>query len=231
MKSQFAVATYTLIRTEAEGKIVTKTIEELSKLNIPVIIVDGGSPEKDITALKQLPNIFLYEGIKEWGKQIIISNKEAAKKADYVFFLQSDKLEFVKNYAGSMLETYEKLQTKGICIASRSREAQMKYPQYQRIQEEFMNFFIGDYIGIKQDYFSGVRIYPSSLVKYLQHIKGDIAIGVESYLYALAKRLKLPFSFITYPIMSPPDTDNEEIAKQYRLKITQWEIEGFLQGM
>ena len=210
MKSDIAVTTTSWIRTESESKVVLPAIKELSKLGLPVIIVDAGSSLGYQKQIKKMDNIIFSENRNGLASQIIQSHQEAVKHADYLFYLQSDKLEFVKNTVPKMIARYRNFANKGIFIPARTKESIDTYPNYQKVQEEFLNFMMSDYIGIKQDYYAGPKIYPASLVKYLKFIKGDIGWGVEAYFYVIVKKLGLSFEFTDFYMKAPVDIDDEE---------------------
>jgi hypothetical protein len=230
MKAPIAITTVSWIRTRQEGKVVLATIRYLNKLNVPIICVDGNSSFEDKKAIRQFSNIIFFEDYGGLTNQLILSHKEAAKRADYLFYLHTDKLDLAKNAAQKMIDYYNNLNNKGILVPTRAKKSLNTYPSYQRHQEEFLNFFMSEYIGIKKDYYTGPKIYPSTLVKYLDQLEKDIGWGFEAYFYVIAKRLGLPFDFFPVTMTSPRDIGDEETIKLYRLKITQWQIEGFLEG-
>ena len=228
---KLAITTLSLIRTSKERKVVLSTIAELNKLQIPIIVVDGGSSEQDKKEISFFPNVKLFETDKGLTYQLILSHKEAVKQADFLFYLHSDKLSFVKNNCQRMIDFYDQLGNKGMLIPVRSEKSLSTYPFYQRKVEEFLNFFISDYIGTASDYYMGPKIYPASLVTYLDQLEDDIGWGIEAYFYVIAKRLGLPYNFIDCEMVAPEDIESEERTKLYRLQITKWQIEGFTQGL
>jgi hypothetical protein len=130
-----------------------------------------------------------------------------------------------------MVEAYRALPKKGVLVPVRSPASLDSYPPYQREQEEFINSFISDYIGVRSDYYCGPKIYPSTLVSYLDRMRGEIGWGIEAFFYILAKRLGLPFDFLPVEIKAPVDIDDVETTNRYRLRITAWQIEGYLQAL
>jgi hypothetical protein len=230
MSSDIAISTVSWIRTSAEREIVLKTIQALSALSVPVIIVDAGSAPDDQQAIRKIPNVIFYEEKGGLTKQLYKSQISAAKYGESIFYLQTDKLNFVADYALPMITKYRQLKSRGILIPTRTPASIKTYPMYQQTQEAFLNFFMSQFVGIAEDYYAGPKIYPAALVKYLGELKEEIGWGIEAYYYALAKRLNLPFDFLSCFIQSPTDVDDPENTKIYRLKITQWQIQGLIQG-
>ena len=161
--------------------------------------------------------------------QLKISQGEAAKVADTIFYLHTDKLTFVRENAKRLIELQLK-NPKRMLIPVRDNESLNSYPPYQREAEQFLNFFVSDFIGQKNDYYAGPKLYPSSLVSYLDQLKEEINWGIEAYYYAIAKRLEMPFYFETVVSPSPQDIDDVDKTKDYRLKIVEWQIKGLLLG-
>lgn len=231
MKSDIAITTVSWIRTNDEASVVLQTIQLLNKLNIPIIIVDAGSSLENIKYIRKNSNVILLESKKGLTEQLILSHKEAQKYGNYLFYLHTDKLDFARDTAKKMIDRYRNTINKGMLIPTRTKESMDTYPSYQKTQEAFLNFFMSDYIGILNDYFAGPKIYPASLVKYLDYVPKDGGWGIESYFYVLAKRLGMIFDFLPFYMKAPKDVDNEEKTKQYRLQITAWQIECYLKAL
>lgn len=230
MKKDIAIVTLSWIRTDEESKTVLETISNLSKIGIPLVIVDAGSPAKYQNSIREMSNVHFFESKLGLAEQLLISHKEGAELADYLFYLHTDKLDFSKNTVKEMIEKYMAFDKKGMFIPTRTKESIETYPLYQKTIEAFLNFFVSDYIGIENDYYAGPKIYPASLVKYLDQLEGQIGWGIEAYFYGIAKRLGMSFAFYPCYFQAPVDVENEEKTKMYRLKITEWQIKGLLQS-
>lgn len=231
MKDDIAITTVSWIRTEAEAGIVLPALTALSRLGVPVVVVDAGSPPQHQKTIRSLPHVIFSEKKDGLTSQIIASQQTAARYADFLLYLQSDKLDFALHNAPKMIEIYRALPKKGVLVPVRSQASLNTYPSYQREQEQFINDFMSDYIGIRTDYYAGPKIYPASLVQYLDRMQGDIGWGIEAFLYVIAKRTSLPFDFIPVQIKAPQDIDDTETTNRYRLRITAWQIEGYLQAL
>lgn len=230
MKNDIAIATLSWIRTPDESKVVLETIEYLSKLDVPLVIVDAGSPKEDGEKIKDMKNVIFFEDKNDLTSQLILSHKEAANLADSIFYLHTDKLDFARSTASKMIETYRKLDKKGMLVPVRTKKSIATYLPYQRTAEEYLNYFVGDYVGIPGDYYAGPKIYPRSLVQYLDQMNEKIGWGIEAYFYVIAKRLGLSFDFLPFFMRAPIDVDDEEKTKIYRLQIVEWQINGFIQA-
>lgn len=230
MKTAVAVSTISWIRTPEESDTVISSMKSLSRLRVPVVVVDAGSPYKEQQIIKSLPHILFFENTNGLTSQLLQSHEEAAKRADHLFYLQSDKPDFTQKYASKLLEKYLSLPERSLLIPARTRECLDTYPAYQRETENFLNFFLSDFIGSDQDYFAGPKLFPSYLTKYLTSFKLDVGWGIESFIYALAKRLNLAFNYFPVYFRAPKDPPEEKNIKEYRLKIVAWQIEALLYG-
>lgn len=229
IKQSLAISTVSLIRNKEEGKVVLETIKILSSLNIQVVIVDGGSPGKAKDKIKSLPNIIFLER-RGLTNQLKTSFKRGAEVARSLFYLHTDKLDFVEKYAQKLIDFHSTLKPETMLIPTRSTSTFKTYPAFQRKIEMYLNFILSDYLDKKADYYFGPKIFSSKLVPYLDKLQGDIGWGIEAYFYALNKRLRLPMKFYECEAATPKDIGSQEEIKRYRLKILQWQIEGFLQG-
>lgn len=231
MKSDVGIITVSWIRNDEERAVVLETIESLSRLHIPIVVVDKGSAPDALQLIGRMQNVKLVSGVGNLTEQLKTAHREGAQIADNLFYLHSDKLDFAQNTVSKMVERYRMLPRKGIFIPSRMHATMQAYPKYQRINEEYLSFFMTDYIGIEEDYYAGPKIYPATLVKYLDSLQEDIGWGIEAYFYVLAKRLNMPFDFMSFDMSPPKDVDDEKTTKLYRLKITEWQIRGFMKAL
>jgi hypothetical protein len=231
VKSSVAIATVSWIRNDEERDVVLETFSNLSQLNLPIITVDSGSSEEDQKKIASIKNVLFFKSKEGITKRLVFSQQEAAKHADYIFYLQSDKKDFAKNDVPKMIDYYVKQQEKGLLIPSRTKESFATYPSYQQKHEEFLNWFIGDYVKIEEDYYAGPKIYPATVTKYLHEIKGEQWWGIEAFIYVLAKKLNLPFAFFEVFINSPKDIGNNEFIKNYRTEVTRGQLDAFLQAL
>jgi hypothetical protein len=198
MRSDIVISTVSWIRTPKESQVVLKTIELLTKLDVPIVIVDAGSPPQDLEKIHSFKNVTLFKSELGLTEQLLISHREAEKLGEYIFYLHTDKYDFARDAAPKVIEMYRSLAKKGVLIPTRTEESLSTYPVFQRKEEDYLNYFMSDYIGTEADYYAGPKIYPTSLVKYLDKLDGNIGWGIESYFYAIAKRLNLSFDFFLF---------------------------------
>ena len=228
-KSPIVITTISLIRTKEEEKVVIEAVKALSKLGVPIIISDGGSTNRQKEAIRKLPNITLYE-VKGHTNQLVNSFQKGAEIADALFYLHTDKLDFVQKHASNAIKYYLNCPKNTMLVIARDKPSLKAYPKYQQETEKFLNFMISDYIGIKADYYYGPKIIPSKLVSYLSQLNKDIKWGIEAFFYTIHYRLSLPLDFYKVDIKPPKEILDSFAFQKYRLNLIKWQIDGLIQG-
>lgn len=235
MKQPLAITMLSLIRSKNEEKIVFETVKTMSGFNVPIILVDGGSGEQQKKYLQSLPNVNFYEtsrGLQALSKRLRIAFSEGARIARALFYVHSDKVDFAKNYMKKMIDHYQTLPQHAMLVPSRTLKAFATYPLFQQHTEIFLNAMVSEFLGKKEDYYYGPKIFSSTLVPYFSRIKGEIGWGYEAFMYMINKRLGYQTEFYEVDtIRSPKDVGRMNDINVYRLRILQWQIEGLLQGM
>jgi len=226
-----AIAAPMLIRNKEEAHIVIETISAWSTLSYPIVVVDAGSRQEYIEKIRNLPSIEIYQTNRPFSTQIQLALYKASLLSDTVFFCQSDKLEFAKNTIVSMIDHYKTLPQKSVLIAARNKKSFSTYPLFQQQQETFLNETVAKFTQKSGDYLTGPKIFPSDVMKYLPHIKGEIGWGVEIFLTIIAHRLSLPIEFFEFFMSATSDIGGKEEIERYRIKVTQWELEGLIQAL
>lgn len=234
MKHPLAITALSLIRSKNEEKIVFETVKTMSRLNVPVILVDGGSGERQKKYLQSLPNVDLFEtsrGLRRLSERLRIAFSEGTKVAEALFYVQSDKVDFAKNYMKKMIDHYQTLPQHTMLVPSRTLKAFATYPLFQQNAELFLNAMVSEFLGKKEDYYYGPKIFSSAVVPFFSRIKGEIGWGYEAFMYMINKRLGYQTEFYEVDnIRSPEDVGDMDNINVYRLRILQWQIEGLLQG-
>ena len=235
MKHPLAITTLSLIRSTNEEKIVFETVKTMSGLNVPIILVDGGSGERQKKCLQSLPNVDFFEtsrGLRGLSERLRIAFSEGAKTAEALFYVHSDKVDFAKHYMKKMIDHYQTLPQHTMLVPSRTPKAFATYPLFQQNTELFLNAMVNEFLGKKEDYYYGPKLFSSALVPYFSKIKGEIGWGYEAFMYMINKRLGYQTEFYEVDnIRSPKDVGRMDDINVYRLRILQWQIEGLLQGM
>lgn len=183
MKPKIVIATIAWARNKKEEKIILKTLTELNKLGLPIVLTDESRSKfpllKKVSGLKNL-RVFRANGLDAKIKKSLL---EASRLNQFIFYTESDKLNFVRNHAKSFLNKFFK-SPRGFWLLARLPSNFNKLPNYQRMMEYFLGDSFGALAGIgRKDISYGPRIFPASLVKYLMAIKFKIGWGWQTYFF------------------------------------------------
>src|SRR5207302_3870 len=135
------IATSTLYRSldEIRTRLAIRTIQNASNCGIPIVIVDGGSPEEVLCELKAsgARNIFHEKGM---GKQRRLAFKEAGRLAGesgVIVWMEPEKTDLIRELQTIAQPVYDG--RADIVIARRSLKSLATYPPEQVISEQFGN--------------------------------------------------------------------------------------------
>ena len=229
-KPPLAIATISLIRDKDEASLVLKSLDHLNKLDVPVILVDGGSPSEYFKQMHNYKNIQIFDA-KGLTREIITSIEQASRIADTIFYLHTDKIDFIDKYVAKIIDHYKTLPKDTMLVAGRNQESFNTSSTDQQMAEVYQNYFIGDYFGIKGDYSYGAKIFSSKLVPHLKKIKTDQRFGIESFLYGINKRLGFGVELFEVDIVFPKDVGTVNEVKFHRMSAVKNHIEGLMFGM
>jgi len=229
--NNICIATISWARNDAEEGLLRASLQELAKLNLPVFITDGGSPESFTGFIKSLPNFHL---LKADAKGVYAQAKHSLQQAyqsgaEFILYTEPDKGAFFQNGLPAMLEEAPKAESAGIFMASRSAEGFATFPHFQQMTETTINKCCTEVIGKEYDYTYGPFLLNSRLVPYLDQVKEDIGWGWRPYLFSLAHRLGLQVAGTTQNFQCPPDQREDDSKERiYRMRQLEQNIRGIV---
>ncbi len=230
MKQPIVIATTSWARNKQEGETILKTLTELNKLGLPIVLTDERSKFSKLNRIRKLKNLKVFKG-NGLDSRIKRSFFEASRIGRFIFYLESDKIDFAKNHARVFVQEFLKSK-EGIMLAVRSKKSFHKYPKYQKAMEKFLWESYGSLFGSKTtDISYGPRIFPEYLVRYMEHIEGKIGFGWQSYLMTISLRLELPLKEIVFSIDPPPDIQKGQEVVLHRIWQAKDYLNGFIQGL
>jgi len=231
MKWRVVIATISLARNKKEEKIILNTLTELNKLGLPIILTDESASAFPIFyKIKGLKNIRAFKA-NGLDAKIKRSLSEASRIGQFIFYTESDKLDFVSKHAPNFIQKFLK-SPQGVWLSARSEKSFDRYPKYQKIVEKFLwqsSWALFD--GKTMDISYGPRIFPSSLVKYIKSIRGKIGFGWQAYLLTVGFRLGLPITEVVFDVNPPADIQKGRRAILYRMWQAEDHLKGFAQGL
>lgn len=230
-KSLISIATITLVRDEAEGRLMRESLQQLASLEIPVFITDGGSDSSFINFLKSIPQFHLSQAnVKGVWAQAKNSLLEAFNSgSEFIFYTEPDKFNFFRQHLATMLDAIETDEQTGIYMASRSDAAFATFPPFQQMTEKTINNCNAEVIGKNVDYTYGPFLLNSKLIPFLDLVQEDIGWGWRPYIFGIAKRLGYQVETFISDFYCPED-QREENAKEriHRMKQLQQNVTGIV---
>lgn len=232
MKPEISIATFSWARTADEKVIVLRALKKLASFGLPVTVVDQARSrfplEREAGKIK---NIRLFKLNKHGlDSQARKSFQEAAKLGDYIFYTESDKLDFIENHAERFLKEFYK-NPRGMLLPARSKASFLRYPIFQQEMERFLWKAISALLNIKMNDFSyGPRIFPAFLLPYLSNVNEEINFGFQTFLLAINHRLQLPLRIIKFDAMGPKDVQKGSELIAYRIRQLEDELRGLRIG-
>lgn len=230
---ELVIATLSLVRSEAEETLLKGSLSQLSSLNIPVLVTDGGSPPPFVRFLQRLPNFtVLHAAAKGVFAQARTSVTEAAKTGKpFIFYTEPDKEEFFKTGLTGMLNTMKAESNPGVLMASRSKEGFASFPVFQQMTEAAISRCCEEIIGLKADYCYGPFLLRKELAETLSGVQEDIGWGWRPFVFNKAHRLGYKVAAFEGPFFCPEAQRKDDPAERlYRIKQLEQNIRGLMRS-
>lgn len=228
---ELVIATLSLVRSDAEETLLKAALSQLSLLNVPVFVTDGGSPPLFISFLQGLPNFtVLHATAKGVFAQAKKSLTEAAKTArPFIFYTEPDKEDFFKTGLLNMVKAVEAESGLGVAMASRSKEGFATFPAFQQMTETAINNCCEEVVGVKADYCYGPFLLRKELVRYVRGVREDIGWGWRPFVFKEAHRLGYKVAAFEAPFRCPEDQRKDNAAERlYRIRQLEQNIRGLV---
>src|SRR4051794_37470649 len=125
-----SVATLTWARDAQEEATLRKSLERLSRLNIPVYVTDAGSGPSFVDFLAGLPHFHLQEppkpGLWVQTHTSLLAAYQAGKP--FVFYTEPDKADFFADCLPGLFSDIQAHEQLGVWLASRSAAGFASFP-------------------------------------------------------------------------------------------------------
>lgn len=220
-KSEIVFSTATWARTKKEKYVIEKTLSALGKYGFPVVVVDKKKSKFPIEKKKlKKSGCRVYKISGSFFQQRKLSFTEAAKLGKNVFWLESDKLDFVEYNMNDILGVFKRRQHRDfIIVPCHNRKSFLKYPKFQQIIENSINSILSEILGLKGVFTYGPFIVPSRFVPILKNINGnEFGWGVPIFFLFFAFVKKIQINMIPLNVNHPPDVQTKETLKILRLE-------------
>ena len=225
--SQLSIATITWARDGDEEKLLREALTQLSLLQIPVFVTDGGSGRSFVKFLYSLPNFTVVAATgKGLWKQVQSSlNTTLCTSCKYVLYTEPDKLDFFKYRLPAFIAQAK--EEEGIVLAARTADAFASFPSFQQTTETAINFCITEITQQPYDYTYGPFILNSKLIPFFNNLPVDIDWGWRPFAFCVAHKLGCSIQEIKADNYCPVDQRNDYAKERvYRMKQLYQNIKG-----
>lgn len=227
-KHELAIATMCWARDENEEELLRRSLHQLSLLQIPVYITDGGSNLAFVNYIKSLDHftVLAPEQPGLWAQ--VQASINAAKQATpkFILYTEPDKLDFFKQLSGWLYQI-DKTKDTGIMLAARTTEGFSSFPEFQQMTETTINNCCANVTSKNLDYTYGPFIFNTAILPHLQNIPDTIGWGWRPYAFIIAVRLGLHISAYSGNFFCPADQQHDDARERvYRMKQLAQNIEG-----
>ena len=220
-KSEIVVATMTLARTSAEGKLLRRSLTKLVSFGMPVVAVDGGSPPEFVHFLRGLGIQSPKAKKRGLVPQVEASIATAAKlRKKFIFYTEPDKEQFFSGPLLDFLREVKPAKRLGVALASRSARGFGTFPRAQRASETFINNVAGELFGVEGDYCYGPLLFQAELASEVNGLSVELGWGWRFHLMRRAHELGLNIEQV--PVMAEcPADQRKESAKDRKYRYRQ----------
>ncbi|WP_207492645.1 hypothetical protein [Aridibaculum aurantiacum] len=224
------ISTISWARNEAEEELLTKALYQLSTLDIPFVVTDGGSPRSFVDDISQLPNATVLSA-KEKGlwAQVTESLQQAAQKQpDFVLYTEPDKLDFFKQLP-HILPTLTTTENTGVVVFARTAKGFSTFPAFQQMTETTINNCCAEVTGRICDHTYGPFLVHRSVLPHLLQSKEDLGWGWRPYCFGIAARMGLDIQVHENDFACPEDQREDDATERiYRMKQLEQNIRGIV---
>jgi hypothetical protein len=231
MHNNLSIATMTWARDAKEEKLLRESLLELSKLNIPAFITDGGSGTDFLNFIRSFPTFTLLEPKAKGVWPQVQASLNAAYEAGspFIIYTEPDKMDFIKQGLPDMLTRISVNEQSGVIIAVRSSPGFESYPRFQQMTETTINNCCAEVTGNDTDYTYGPFIMNRLLVPYLHELNNNIGWGWRPYTFVIASRLNYKVEPFEGDYFCPVDQrDDDALERIYRMKQLSENIEAIV---
>jgi hypothetical protein len=227
------IATMTWARTTQEEELLRSSLLDLSKLDIPTFVTDGGSNEDFLKYVRSFQNFTVLQPTGKGVWPQVKTSLQAAfdHGAKFIVYTEPDKRTFFKQGLPDLLKNLVMDAHTGVMIAVRSAAGFESYPQFQRMTETTINNCCSEVTQVNTDYTYGPFIMNRLVVPHLDTLPANIGWGWRPYAFVVAARLNYKVESFEGPFFCPPDQQQDDANERvYRMKQLSENIEAIVLG-
>jgi hypothetical protein len=226
-----AVATVTWCRSEAEERLLIRSLTLLAQSGLPVAVADRGTSRTFSAHLSTFPG-FSVTIPSEQGlvAQVVASLERAADFArPFILYVEPDKELFFGTAMADFVRRAPAASDVGVILASRSDESFRTYPAMQRYTEGVINHLCAELIRSPGDYSYGPFVMNAALLPSMASLGPHLGWGWRHFTFLTAARQGFRVLHVTGEYPCPPDQRDEAATdRTHRLRQLSQNILGLL---
>jgi hypothetical protein len=231
---EIAIATMSWARTAQEAQLLREAMCRLARLNLPVIVTDGGSGQPFVEYLRGFRHFTVLEtdtpGVLAQSKRSLQGALQLGSR--YILYTESDKRLFFEHGLGEFLARAPSQRQVGVVVASRSAASFATYPASQQYTETVINQLVGQVIGGPGDFSYGPMLIHRALIPSLESLTEDIGWGWRHYILGIAHRLGYSIVQCTADLPCPPDQRADSRSELvHRMRQLSQNLQGLVRAM
>jgi hypothetical protein len=225
------VATITWARDESEESLLRRSLLELARRGLPIVVADKGARAtftEFLTSHREF--IAAPAGHASLVGQVQASLAAAAQTgADLILYTESDKELFFQAGLETFLQAADLGPDTGVVLAARSDESFATFPKLQRFTERTINELCAEATGVPGDYSFGPFIMNRQLASLAGGLRPEVGWGWRHFLFAAAPRRGYTVRLVSGHHPCPPDQMEEE--RIHRLRQLSQNIDGLVESL
>ena len=209
--------TATWARNEEEKTRILESVRALSLFNLPIVIgdrIDARIPLAD--DLRKISNVSVIERRRSLYAQRADAYREAARVGKNIFWIESDKKDFIEKELRNVLATADF--EDAILLPYPDKNSFQKYPQFQITIEDCINSLINEFIPVNKHFTYGPMLFPSSIVRFLDKTNNEFGWGINIFLAIIGYAKKISIKYIPIAVSHDKDVQVGEELKRFRLE-------------
>lgn len=219
---ELCVATMMFAREAQEERLLAGALQSLSRLGLPIVVTDGGSPDRLVEFVAALPNVRMTPaGSRGLVPQIKASFRAAhAIGRKFVLYTEPDKRHFFDAHLPRVLAEVPAADELGVAIATRTERSFNTFPPMQRFTEATINHLLGRRLGQRGDYSFGPFVINRELLPAVVALPDSLGWGWRHAAFALARRHGFQVQLVAGEF-DCPDGQREESASEQAHRVRQ----------
>jgi hypothetical protein len=231
LADRVCVSTITWARDEFEEALLRRSLRELSRHGLPVVVADKGASRTFSEFLTSHSEFVVAPpGHASLVGQVQAGLTAAARTgAEFILYTESDKALFFQAGLETFLQAADLRPDTGVVLAARSDESFATFPKLQRFTERTINELCAEATGVPGDYSFGPFIMNRQLASLVGGLRPEVGWGWRHFVFATAPRRGYTVRLVSGHYPCPPDQVEDE--RIHRLRQLSQNIDGLVESL